>query len=110
MLGAETCGQVLHSITVRLAILTIAKMFDSVFDICIALSFSSPPSTREEVRTTQCRKKMGEKDRDISGKISVYRCHDKPGRVENKLVATCLGRTVLLHVYYIKFYLSTEGI
>jgi len=30
MLGAETCGQVLLSITVRLAILTIAKMFDSV--------------------------------------------------------------------------------
>jgi len=99
---------VLLSITVRLAILTIAMMFDSV-SIFVS-RYPAPARHLREKSEPQCRKTMGEKNRDISGKISAYRCHDKPRSGENRLVATCLGRTVLLHVYYIQFSLSTGGI
>jgi len=81
MLEAETSGQVLLSITVRLA-----TTFDSV-SIFVSRYRAPARHLREQKSEPQCRKKVGEKNRDTSGKISVYRCHDKPRRGENKLVA-----------------------
>jgi hypothetical protein len=92
----------------RFAILTTAKKVDTV-STCVSRYRVPARHLREQKSEPRCENKMDEKVRDTSGKVSAHRCHDNPRIGKNKLAATCLGRTVPLHVYYIQFSLSMEG-